>query len=333
MPRSARPSEFVSDVAAVVVTYNRRELLAELLTSLLRQTRPLAAIFVVDNASTDGTRQTVERLARAEPRLRYVRLRTNTGGSGGFHAGVRAAHDAGHHWFWLMDDDVRALPDALAGLVPHLADAGCVHGRRRDFNGKPFFWQARFNEHLAVPLPVFGNLFRTRDVFDTNVGVFEGMLIGRHVVDAIGLPDPRFFITWDDAIYGWLASKVTRVVYVNHFALERRRRQRQLNLGLRHLNDASDLYRFHLVRNRPLVKDYMRRAGVYSPLGFACGTALILVKEAVRLLLVQHEVHGFQALWRGWRAGRRPATGTVQAADPAPLPAVASKTRSQGWPT
>ncbi len=142
----------------------------------------------------------------------------------------------------------------------------------------------------------------------TNVGVFEGMLVAREVVDRIGMPDPRFFITWDDAIYGWLASKVTRVLYVDHFALERRRAQRQIDLGFRHFNDASDLYRFHTMRNRPLVKEYMKRGGTYRPVWFALGSALVVIREAVRLLLVQHEVAGFAALWHGWRAGRQAQT-------------------------
>ncbi len=297
------------DVAAVVVTHDRLPLLKELLTSLLAQVAPLRAVYVVDNASADGTEDFVRALSARDPRVRYLRLAHNTGGSGGFCAGVRAAHAAGHRWFWLMDDDVRAFPDGLAGLLPYTGEAGCIHGRRRDFNGKPFFWQARFDPRFAMPVPVFGNLFRHGPVFETNVGVFEGMLVAREVVDAIGWPDPRFFITWDDAIYGWLASMVTRVVYVDHYALERRRPQRQLNLGLRHLNDASDLYRFHLVRNRPLIRDYMRRAGVLSPFWFAVGSAVILCKEAFRLIVVQREVRGFGALWRGWRASRtRPTT-------------------------
>lgn len=292
------------DVAAVVVTFNRCGLLAELIVSLLRQTCPLRAIYIIDNASVDGTEAYGRRVAAEQPNVKYLRSPTNRGGSGGFSDGVRAAHAAGHRWLWLMDDDVRALPDGLAGLVPYLSRGGCIHGRRWDFNGKPFFWQARFCERLAMPLPVPGNVFRRGPEFRTNVGVFEGMLIARTVVDRIGLPDSRFFITWDDAIYGWLASKVTRVLYVNHFALERRRRQRQLNVGFRHFNDASDLYRFHTVRNRPLVKEYVRREGVYSPFWFGVGSALVVCKEAARLLLVQHEVGGFKALWRGWRAGR-----------------------------
>lgn len=298
------------DIAAVIVTYNRRELLAELVASLLAQTYPLRAIFIVDNASVDGTEHEARRIAARHPCVTYLRLARNTGGSGGFAAGVRAAHEAGHRWFWLMDDDVRATADGLAGLVPHLARAGCIHGRRRDFDGKPFFWQCRFSERLAMPVPVPGNVFRHGPEFETNVGVFEGMLVAREVVDRIGLPDARFFITWDDAVYGWLASKVTRVLYVDHYALERRRRQRQVNLGIRHLNDASDMYRFHTMRNRPLVKAYVRREGVYSPWWFAFGTCLIVGKETLRLLVVQHELRGFAALWRGWIAARRATRGS-----------------------
>ncbi len=306
-----------TDVAAIVVTFNRVGLLAELVPSLLRQTFPPSAIFIVDNASGDGTEAYGRRIAAEEPTVTYLRMTTNTGGSGGFHAGVRAAHEAGHDWFWLMDDDVRAVPDALAGLVPHTIRAGCIHGRRMDFDGKPFFWQCRFSERLALPVPVPGDVFGPDGTFETNVGVFEGMLVSRRVVDRIGLPDFRFFITWDDAIYGWLASKVTRVLYVDHVALERRRTQRQLNLGFRHFNDASDQFRFHTVRNRPLVKDYVKRVGVYSPLWFAFGTFVMLGREAARLLLVQRELRGFAALWHGWRAGRDAATRRWNAVPPA----------------
>lgn len=42
-------------VCAVIVTYNRKELLRECLKAVLGQTRPPDHILVVDNASTDGT--------------------------------------------------------------------------------------------------------------------------------------------------------------------------------------------------------------------------------------------------------------------------------------
>jgi len=80
----------VASVAAVVVTYNRKSLLMRCLLALLRQTRPLQKIIVVDNASTDGTR---EELAQEgyldESAIEYVRLEHNTGGAGGFHTGAQ----------------------------------------------------------------------------------------------------------------------------------------------------------------------------------------------------------------------------------------------------
>ena len=42
-------------IAAVVVTYSRKELLGQCLDALLMQTCPLDAIYIVDNCSTDGT--------------------------------------------------------------------------------------------------------------------------------------------------------------------------------------------------------------------------------------------------------------------------------------
>jgi rhamnopyranosyl-N-acetylglucosaminyl-diphospho-decaprenol beta-1,3/1,4-galactofuranosyltransferase len=293
-------------VAAVVVTYNRKDYLAELLPTLLAQTRPLDAVYVVDNASTDGTDKLLATEYADQPVVHVVRLETNSGGSGGFYAGVRQAYVDGHDWFWLMDDDVTALPDGLEGLLRLGGDAGCIHGRRIDFHGGPFFWQPRMNETLGVPLPYLRDPFAGGNkVFATNSGVFEGMLVSRQVVSRVGPPDPRFFITWDDAVYGLMASRESRVVYVDHFSLRRQREQRQVSLAVRHLNDASDLFRFHVMRNRGYLAHYLRHLGTYRPLGFAAGTALTFLKEELRLVYVEHTLRGTGALLRGWREGRR----------------------------
>jgi rhamnopyranosyl-N-acetylglucosaminyl-diphospho-decaprenol beta-1,3/1,4-galactofuranosyltransferase len=293
-------------VAAVVVTYNRKDFLADLLPSLLAQSRPLDAVYVVDNASTDGTEDFLAREYGDRPVVRPLRLETNSGGSGGFYAGVRQAYLDGHDWFWLMDDDVTALPDGLEGLLAYADQAGCIHGRRIDFHGGAFFWQPRMNEYLGIPLPYLRDPFAGGNkVFETNSGVFEGMLVSRDVVSRIGPPDPRFFLTWDDAVYALVASRESRVVYVDHFALKRQREQRQVSLAVRHLNDASDLFRFHVMRNRGYLAHYLRHLGTYRPLGFALGTALTFLKEELRLVYVEHTVRGTGQLVRGWRESRR----------------------------
>lgn len=293
-------------VAAVVVTYNRRDYLARLLPSLLESTRPLDAIYVVDNASSDGTVDWLTETYGANPAVVPVPLETNSGGAGGFHAGVVRAFRDGHDWFWLMDDDVTAILDGLEGLLRFADRSGCIHGRRIDFHGGAFFWQPRINEFLGIPLPYLRDPFAGGNpVFETNSGVFEGMLVSRDVVAQIGPPDPRFFITWDDAVYALVASRVTTVVYVDHFSLRRQREQRQMSLAVRHLNDASDLFRYHVMRNRGYLAHYLRDLGSYQPVGFAIGTFLTLAKEFVRLVYVERTLTGWRPLLRGWWAARR----------------------------
>ncbi len=299
----AGASEAHASVAAVVVTYNRRDYLTQLLPTLLAQSRPLQAVYVIDNASTDGTWQLLLELAADEPVIKPLLMPENSGGSGGFYAGVVAAYRDGHDWFWLMDDDVTAMPDGIEGLLRFADRAGCIHGRRIDFHGGPFFWQPRINERLGIPLPYLRDPFADgQDLFETNSGVFEGMLVSREVVAQIGPPDPRFFITWDDAVYALVASRVTTVAYVDHYSLQRQRVQRQVSLAVRHLNDASDLFRFHVMRNRGFMAHYLRRLGTYHPVGFAVGTALTFLKEELRLIAVEHTVSGTGALLRGWQA-------------------------------
>lgn len=114
-PPVRRPSP---RIVAVVVTYNRKELLLECLRALARQTHPLERVVLVDNASTDGTVEDVERSGIADRlRLELVQLRRNGGGSEGFHYGVREALQRPSDWIWLMDDDCEPRDDALERLL------------------------------------------------------------------------------------------------------------------------------------------------------------------------------------------------------------------------
>ncbi|TYK43737.1 glycosyltransferase [Actinomadura decatromicini] len=102
-------------VYAVVVTYNRRDLLTEALDALGRQTRPPDGVVVVDNASGDGTAGLVR---DRFPDVDLVELAENTGGAGGFAAGIAHVLDTGRAGLlWLMDDDTVPEPGALGALL------------------------------------------------------------------------------------------------------------------------------------------------------------------------------------------------------------------------
>ena len=129
-------------VCAVVVTYNRKTLLLECLEALLKQTRPIDAMYIIDNFSSDGTPEAlkengyiidlppddiseawerefeVRNLTDGQPvKIHYVRMNENTGGAGGFYEGVKRGYEKGYDWLWLMDDDVRPHIDALSALL------------------------------------------------------------------------------------------------------------------------------------------------------------------------------------------------------------------------
>ena len=102
------------NVTAVVVTYNRRHMLLESLAAVLAQRRAPDAVIVVDNASEDGTADAVR---KAFPDVQLTELARNSGGAGGFAAGMALALAGPADLIWLMDDDTVPEPGALAALL------------------------------------------------------------------------------------------------------------------------------------------------------------------------------------------------------------------------
>lgn len=181
-------------VAAVVVTYNRLEDLKKCLDSLHQQTRPLDAIFVINNGSTDGTQEWLA----TQPGL-LVTTQENLGGAGGFATGIETGHQAGYTWLWCMDDDCLAAPDALAQLLAAPNLGPCIK------NSMSVSMQD--HEELAFYVDRPNRAYRkVKDMTDTALiyGVasfFNGTLIHTDVVKAIGIPDKNLFIWGDEVEY------------------------------------------------------------------------------------------------------------------------------------
>ncbi|MEL6354266.1 MAG: glycosyltransferase family 2 protein [Cyanobacteria bacterium J06627_28] len=98
----------------VITTYNRVELLKRAIQSAFDQTVPCEVV-VVDNASTDGTR---EYLATLGDRIVSIRNETNTNHAGGVNAGVDAASG---EWIKLVDDDDYLAANCIEVMVGAIA--------------------------------------------------------------------------------------------------------------------------------------------------------------------------------------------------------------------
>ena len=312
--------------AIIIVTFKRQELLSRALDSILRLEREPWRIVVVDNENSPETARIVADFgARADAQwgpttddpdaeggashVVYDPMEENTGGSGGFSEGVRRAFDLGAEWFWVMDDDVEVDPAGLDVLARWSEEAEAIMGQRRDFDGGHFFWQHRFSTTLGIYNPFSRDAWHEGERYKLcNVLCFEGSCFSRRVVEKIGLPDPRFFIYLDDALYGYLASKVTPVYYVPDYVLSRSREVKNQGIGtVRQLNSTSDMTRYYITRNRGYLARYFQIYGDYHPLGFAVGTLLTFGKELARIVLVDRGslVSGTKRLLAGWREQRR----------------------------
>lgn len=186
-------------VVAVVVAYNRRDLLVEALAALAAQDRPLDGVLVIDNASDDDS-AAVATAAGAT----VVRLDRNTGGAGGFAAGIAHAVEAmGADLLWLMDDDTIPTPTALSALLAAVEEyPGTV-----DVAGSRVVWTDGRDHPMNTPRR------RPRVTGDDAAAAaaaggvpvrsssFVSMLVRADSVRAHGLPVADYFIWNDDFEY------------------------------------------------------------------------------------------------------------------------------------
>jgi len=235
-------------IAVVVVTFNRADLLAQMLDGIAAQTHAPDAIFVIDNLSTDHTRAVLE--ARDDLPLHVTFSETNLGGAGGFHLGVRRAYDAGFDRVWLMDDDVVPAPECLAALMA--VDEDCLSAVREDLEGT-LVEKAAIHFDLRNPLAVrpkraaVDTVYADRASMPVLVEVqnvaFEGFMVRREVIAEIGFPDPAFFIFYDDAEYAVRARSAGRRIWAVRDAVL----VRQLDFNQQH--DLSGWKGFYMYRN------------------------------------------------------------------------------------
>ena len=239
-------------MAVVVVTYNRADLLRGLLAGLAAQDRAPDAVYVVDNASSDHTAEVLGSVRSEHPHLplEVIRSEENLGGAGGFHLGVRTAYDAGHDRVWLMDDDVVPAPGCLRVMAAHPGPA--LMAVREDRSGR-ICEKAATRFDLVHPWAVRPKREMVEDRYPErrlmpeavpleNVA-FEGFMVHRRVIDAVGLPDPGFFIFYDDVDY---AVRVRRAGF-EILALRDAVLVRQLDFDQQH--DMKSWKGFYMYRN------------------------------------------------------------------------------------
>lgn len=181
--------------AAVVVTYNRLDMLQQCVRALLAQTVS-CDILLVDNASSDGTESWAADCIAKHRCIHYRNTGANLGGAGGFNFGMRWAVEAGYDYVWVMDDDCIPDPAALEKLLE--ADG--------QLNGQ-YGWlssQCLWTDGSLCPMNLQRrNPYQDIAGFDNSLvsaqmASFVSLFLRTDTVRKFGLPIREFFIWTDD---------------------------------------------------------------------------------------------------------------------------------------
>jgi GT2 family glycosyltransferase len=234
--------------SAIVLNYNGRGFVEESVRSLLDQDLPGLEVIVVDNASTDGSAEEIERLFSG--RLRLLRSPRNLGFGTGNNLGLREAR--GRH-FILLNNDAVAAPAFARELVAAAEgdDAvGMVAAKVVDYARRDVLDTVG---HLLYP----DGLNRGRGRLEVDRGQYDtcrttlfpsgaAALYTRRMLDDIGLFDESFFLYGDDAelglrgrVAGWGCALAPQAIAYHHYS--------------RSAGAYSRLKAFYVERNRVLV--------------------------------------------------------------------------------
>lgn len=190
-------------VAAIVVTYNRKKLLGECLERLMKQEYP-CDILVIDNASTDGTKEGIDYLISTD-KIQYYNTGSNLGGAGGFNFGMKLAVQKGYEYVWIMDDDTYAETDTLCRFME--ADQK-LRGKYGFLSGVAYWTDGTLCNMNRQRVSLQKKAENFSDMVSPIImATFVSFFVKAGVIREMGLPIKEFFIWADDLEYSRRISR------------------------------------------------------------------------------------------------------------------------------
>lgn len=191
-------------VYAVVVTYNRKDMLLQCLDAIINQTVKVEKVIVVNNNSTDGTEDLLKEQGYLDKKIiHYQKLPENIGGAGGFHEGMKTARDLKADWVWIMDDDVipekNCLEELLKADEEIDEEVSFLASAIRNMDGMamnvPKISRQQFTKYTDW------YQYLDKGMVQIVKATFVSLLINGKAIEKCGLPWAPFFIWGDDSEY------------------------------------------------------------------------------------------------------------------------------------
>lgn len=192
-------------VASVIVSYNRVSLLRKVLVGVYSQTRPVDEVIIVDNGSSDGSREMVQ---EEFPNALLIESVDNGGGAGGFAKGLSYAAQS-FDYAWLMDDDAIPNENCLQLLLQPFTRYG---KDRVAFSCPQVVDELGHTGPRNFPVPTidFKEIYRMAENswVPVSAATFVGPLINLAMAKLTHAPLEDFFIWHDDFEYTTRLSRL-----------------------------------------------------------------------------------------------------------------------------
>lgn len=270
-------------VAAVIVTYNRLNKLKNVFASLEKLTKKPEYLVVVNNASTDGTKEYLETYRSSAERcndmnIEIVNLPENVGGAGGFSAGMKKGYELGADYVWISDDDGYPEPDALANLLSGYNDAVDELGPDVPFACSMVKYTDGSICEMNNPVTTWdwGRLLaKGQNSVLVSSCSFVSVLVPRWALEDFGLPYKEYFIWFDDAEYTRRLSRGCPGIQVLSSVVIHDMGQNK-GVNFRQINEKNAWKFAYGIRNEASYR--LHHEGRFSYLSF-CRTVSLQMKE------------------------------------------------------
>ena len=207
----------MNKICAIVVTYNRKDLLLKQINNILKeQTYKVDSYYIIDNCSTDGTENAVkEYIANLDTsKIHYYKTEYNSGGAGGFSFGLQKAYQIGYDWYIMMDDDGRPYDQKCIENVLSYIDKKGYSSNNTYLLNSLVQCDDKFLSFGLDHLEEVEEAMRINSdgAINGKINPFNGTWISHGLVEKIGFPNGDFFIKGDENDYIRRAQSVNTVI-------------------------------------------------------------------------------------------------------------------------
>lgn len=216
-----------SCIGCIIVTYNRIDKLKKTLDSYAAQNFLPLYLIVVNNASTDGTKEYLDEWQKVDAGFEKIVITShiNLGGSGGYFLGEKEAISRGADWIMIADDDAYPQDDYLEGMQCYMDShdmervsiiCGKVLQKGTCLNFHRGVWKSRWAIDFYSFSPEAN--YKKKEFYPDFVS-YVGIVVKKSALLKVGLVNKDNFIWYDDTEHTYRLSQVGKIICIPKFTI------------------------------------------------------------------------------------------------------------------